>query len=235
MDGIRGVFFDLHGTLLISDDISKAWDEWRESFHGCMVDCGLETSMEEFLVEVEGIFEKPEPEYDAPGLSVFERRVMELSSRHGLEMDREYMSGMVDHIIGVWYRDMYMDPEAQPVLEALRPRYRNALITNWDHASWIRRWLADSEVGGWFEDIVISDEAGCAKPDPRIFTIALERMGLDPGEMAYVGDSPEDVKGALAVGSIPILIRRDQSDHGDIGGDVRVISRLSELLDLFQP
>jgi FMN phosphatase YigB (HAD superfamily) len=82
---------------------------------------------------------------------------------------------------------------------------------------------------------VISDEAGCAKPDPRIFTIALERMGLDPGEMAYVGDSPEDVKGALAVGSIPILIRRDKSDRGDIGGDVRVISRLSELLDLFQP
>ena len=235
MDGIRGVFFDLHGTLLISADISKAWDEWREAFHRCMVDCGLETSMEEFLVEVEEIFEKPEPEYDAPGLSVFERRVMELCGRHGLEMDREYMSWMVDQIIGVWYRDMYIDPEAQPVLEALRPRYRNALITNWDHASWIRRWLTVSEIGGWFEEIVISDEAGCAKPDPRIFTIALERMGLDPGEMAYVGDSPEDVKGALAVGSIPILIRRDKSDRGDIGGDVRVISRLSELLDLFQP
>ncbi len=238
MDGIRGVFFDLHGTLLISDDISKAWDEWREAFHGCMVDCGLETSMEEFLVEVEGIFEKPEPEYDAPGLSVFERRVMELCSRHGLEMDREYMSWMVDHIIGVWYRDMYMDPEAQTVLEALRPRYRTALITNWDHTPWIRRWLADSDIGGWFEDIVISDEAGCAKPDPRIFTIALERLRLEPGEMAYVGDSPEDVRGALAVGSIPILIRRDQSgdqsDHGDIGGDAQVISRLSELLDLFQ-
>ena len=198
-----------------------------------MVDCGLETSIEEFQIEVEGIFEKPEPEYDAPGLSVFERRVMELCSRHGLEMDREHMGGMVDHIIGVWYRDMYMDPEAQPVVEALRPRYRNALITNWDHASWIRRWLADSEVGGWFEEIVISDEAGCVKPDPRIFTIALERMGLEPGEMAYVGDSPEDVKGALAVGSIPILIRRDRSDHGDIGDEVRVITRLSELLDLF--
>ncbi len=234
MDGIRGVFFDLHGTLLISDDISKAWAEWREAFHGCMVDCGLETSMEEFQVEVEGIFEKPEPEYDAPGLSVFERRVMELCSRHGLEMDREYMSWMVDHIIGVWYRDMYMDPEAQTVLEALRPQYRTALITNWDHTPWIRRWLADSDLGGWFEDIVISDEAGCAKPDPRIFTIALERLRLEPGEMAYVGDSPEDVRGALAVGSIPILIRRDQSDHGDIGGDAQVISRLSELLDLFQ-
>jgi HAD superfamily hydrolase (TIGR01509 family) len=235
MNGIRGVFFDLHGTLLISDDISKAWDEWREAFHGCMVDCGLETSMEEFMVEVEGIFEKPEPEYDAPGLSVFERRVMELCGRHGLEMGRKYMGRMVDHIIGVWYRDMYMDPEAQAVVEALRSRYRNALITNWDHASWIRRWLADSEIGGWFEEIVVSDEAGCAKPDPRIFTIALERLGLEPREMAYVGDSPEDVRGALAVGSIPILIRRDQSDRGEIGGDARVITRLSELLDLFQP
>ena len=238
MDGIRGVFFDLHGTLLISDDISRAWDEWREAFHGCMVDCGLKTSIEEFQIEVEGLFEKPEPDYNAPGLSVFERRVMELCSRHGLEMDRKYMGGMVDHIIGVWYRDMYMDPEAQAVIDALRPRYRISLITNWDHASWIRRWLTESDVGGWFEDIVISDEAGCAKPDPRIFTIALERLGLEPGEMTYVGDSPEDVRGALAVGSIPILIRRNQSgdlsDHGDIGADARVISRLSELLDLFQ-
>jgi len=235
MNGIRGIFFDLHGTLLVSDDVSKAWDEWREAFHRCMVECGLTASMEEFLVEVEGIFEKPEPEYDAPGMSVFERRVMELCGRHGLEMDREYMRGMVDHIIGVWYKDMYMDPEAQPVVEALRPRYRNALITNWDHASWIRRWLADSEVGGWFEEIVISDEAGCAKPDPRIFTIALERMGLEPGEMAYIGDSPEDVRGALAVGSIPILIRREQSDHGDSEGEVRIITRLSELLGFFPP
>ncbi len=232
MDGIRGIFFDLHGTLLISDDISRAWDEWRDAFYGCMVDCGLATSKEDFVVEVEDLFGKPEPEYDAPGLSVFERRVMELSSRHGLEMDREYMSGMVDHIIGVWYRDMYMDSEAQPVLEALRSRYRIALITNWVLASWIRRWLADSEIRGRFEDIGVSDEAGCVKPDPRIFRISLERLGLEPGEMAYVGDSPEDVKGALAVGSVPILIDRENTENSR--SEARVITRLSELLEIFQ-
>jgi FMN phosphatase YigB (HAD superfamily) len=79
---------------------------------------------------------------------------------------------------------------------------------------------------------VISDEAGCVKPDPRIFTIALERLGLEPGEMAYVGDSPEDVQGALAVGSSPILICRGTS--GDVGSKARVITRLSELPDIFQ-
>ena len=138
MDGIRGVFFDLHGTLLISDNLSKAWDDWREAFHGCMVQRGLKSSPEEFRVEVDGIFEKPEPNYYAPGLSVFERRVMELCTRHDIEMDPEYMSRMVGHIIGVWYSYMYTDPEAEKVLEALMPRYRIALITNWDHAPWLR-------------------------------------------------------------------------------------------------
>ena len=78
---------------------------------------------------------------------------------------------------------------------------------------------------------MVSDEAGCAKPDPRIFRISLERMGIEPGEMAYVGDSPEDVQGALAIGSVPILISREPTE--DIGSEARVITRLSELLDIF--
>jgi len=232
MDGVRGVFFDLHGTLVISDDLPKAWDDWRAAFHGCMVQRGLESSLDEFRVEVNGIFEKPEPEYHAPGLSVFERRVMELCTRHGIEMDPEYMRWMIDHIIGVWYSYMYTDPEAEKVLEALSPRYRIALITNWDHAPWLRRWLRDSEITRWFEEVVISDEAGCMKPDPEIFMKALDRLGLEPREMAYVGDSPEDVKGALAVGAIPILISRDNTGTEESG--VRVISRLSELMEIFQ-
>jgi len=232
MDGVRGVFFDLHGTLVISDDLPKAWDDWRAAFHGCMVQRGLESSLDEFRVEVNGIFEKPEPEYHAPGLSVFERRVMELCTRHGIEMDPEYMRWMIDHIIGVWYSYMYTDPEAEKVLEALSPRYRIALITNWDHAPWLRRWLRDSEITRWFEEVVISDEAGCMKPDPEIFMKALDRLGLEPREMAYVGDSPEDVKGALAVGATPILISRDNTGTEESG--VRVISRLSELMEIFQ-
>lgn len=231
MDGIRGIFFDLHMTLVISDDLSKAWDDWREAFHGCMVQRGLKSSLEEFSIEIDGIFDKPEPDYHAPELSVFERRVMELCTRHGIEMDPEYMDWMVDHVIGIWYSYMYTDPEAVKVLEALKPRYRIALITNWDHAPWLRRSLAKSEITGWFEEIVISDEVGYAKPDPRIFTPALEKLGLKPEEMAYVGDSPEDVQGALAAGSVPILIMR--VSKGVIGPEARVISRLSELLDMF--
>ena len=232
MEGISGIFFDLHGTLVISDDLPRAWDNWREAFYGFMVRQGLESSLEEFSVEINGIFEKPVPEFQAPELTVFERRVMELCSRHDIEMPFRYMDRMIDHIIGVWYSYMYTDPEAKKVLETLKPLYKLALITNWDHAPWLRRWLGNSEITRWFEEVVISDEAECMKPDPQIFRIALESLNLQPQEMAYVGDSPEDVKGALAVGSTPILISRDGVETEET--EVRVISSLSELLDIFQ-
>ena len=47
------------------------------------------------------------------------------------------------------------------------------------------------------------------KPDPRIFHIALEKTGLEPNEVVYVGDTSEDMLGAHAAGIQPILIARD--------------------------
>jgi putative hydrolase of the HAD superfamily len=48
--------------------------------------------------------------------------------------------------------------------------------------------------------VVTSAEAGAPKPDPAIFRLALERLGVEPERALHVGDSPEDEEGALAVG-----------------------------------
>lgn len=53
----------------------------------------------------------------------------------------------------------------------------------------------------WFEVVVDSHLEGVAKPDPRIFQIALERMGLNAERAIYAGDLPEiDLVGAHAAG-----------------------------------
>ena len=89
------------------------------------------------------------------------------------------------------------------------------------------------------------------KPDPGIFRMALDEMGLSPGEVVYVGDTEEDVIGARAAGIKPILIIRPDSrtdpfaldfatDQGaalpDGGGlaelDVTTITSLKEVLTL---
>ncbi len=58
-----------------------------------------------------------------------------------------------------------------------------------------------------FEAIVDSHDHGVEKPDPRIFRIALERLGIAPGEAVYVGDFYHlDVVGARAAGIEAVLL-----------------------------
>lgn len=51
-----------------------------------------------------------------------------------------------------------------------------------------------------FSDIVVSGEVGLAKPDPRIYTLALERFGRRPAECTFVDDRPDNVDAAATLG-----------------------------------
>jgi pyrophosphatase PpaX len=57
-----------------------------------------------------------------------------------------------------------------------------------------------------FETIVGGDETERHKPDPQPLLLAAERMGADPRETAYVGDSPFDVMAAKAAGMYAIAV-----------------------------
>ncbi len=57
------------------------------------------------------------------------------------------------------------------------------------------------------ECVIDSGEVGVGKPDPRIFTFALEAMGIEADDAWYVGDMPGiDVVGARAAGLHPIVM-----------------------------
>ena len=56
--------------------------------------------------------------------------------------------------------------------------------------------------------VVVSSEAGAAKPDPAPFRQALDRLGLPVDAVWHVGDSPEDVAGAAAAGIPCVLLQR---------------------------
>lgn len=74
--------------------------------------------------------------------------------------------------------------------------------------------LTEVGLASLFEVIVDSGVEGISKPDPRIFEIALERMGVDPQDAWYAGDVPTvDVEGARAAGMQAALI--DSLNHYD--------------------
>ncbi len=55
-------------------------------------------------------------------------------------------------------------------------------------------------LGHLFETVVGGDETERHKPDPEPLLLAAERMGADPAQTAYVGDSPFDMRAAKAAG-----------------------------------
>ena len=63
-----------------------------------------------------------------------------------------------------------------------------------------------STLGHLFEAVVGGDETERHKPDPEPLLLAARRMNADPGETAYVGDSPFDIRAAKAAGMHAIAV-----------------------------
>ncbi|WP_309493367.1 HAD-IIIA family hydrolase [Candidatus Hecatella orcuttiae] len=94
------------------------------------------------------------------------------------------------------------------LLKALKEKgYRLALVCNGDSVG-TRRVMASSGLTNSFDVVVISGDVGIEKPDPRIFQIALERLGVKPEEAVMVGNRVDaDVVGAKRAGMRSILFK----------------------------
>ncbi len=212
MSRIKGIFFDLHGTILLSDNVDQAWENWAKAFHREMAEHGTTIIFDEFKEYLKNLFESDTPDYDEPGFTLFMRRVKELGYRLGTDIPSHEIRSMVDKLVRLWHQGMYLDEDITPLVKHLQEEHTVGLITNWEHTPRIYELLDELKMHGLFDSIVISDEVQCAKPDPRIFHIALEKHELAPNEAIYIGDMDVDVQGALAAGLKPVLIQRKQSN-----------------------
>lgn len=145
--------------------------------------------------------------------------------------------GVADHVLQrLSDPDSYWAfPEVEEVLDALDGRgVRLGLISNWGTLVSLREILERIGIRDRFAVVVVSGEEGMAKPDPRIFRLALERLGEEPSpHVAYVGDDLiADVAPARALGLTPILVDRGGrfEDH-----DGPRVTDLRGLLDLVAP
>lgn len=104
-------------------------------------------------------------------------------------------------------RAMEFPEENRAALDALRAKYRLAVLSNFDHGPAVEAALAGFGVRDRFEVVVVSADVGWRKPRPEIFQDTLRRMGIGPDQAIFVGDTPEaDVLGAQSVGMDVIWI-----------------------------
>lgn len=121
-------------------------------------------------------------------------------------------------------------PHAFELLRDLRVNgYKLAIVSN--YYGNLTEVLERTKLAPLFDAAFDSDVVGLAKPEPRIFHLACEALGVTPEEAVYVGDMPPyDAEGASRAGLHPVLLDPCGiwNEHGDYT-HVRNIRSLEEL------
>jgi len=207
---LKGVFFDLYGTLLIPKKSKKAWKNWFITFYRLMKIYGLKFSKRDFSNECNEFFSRAEPKEYIEGLTIYENKIRSFAIDLNLHLEKSEIKKIANECVKAWHEYIKIDPESLPLLEVLRNKKSLALITNFDHPPYIYSVLSNYKLTKYFESITISGEIGFKKPDPQIFHITLKKMGLEPNEVVFIGDSKEDIEGANNANIKPILIQRQK-------------------------
>lgn len=107
------------------------------------------------------------------------------------------------------------DPAMTDVLRRARQHgLKTALLSN--------SWGFDYPREGWgdlFDEVVISGEVGLRKPEPEIYRLAAERLGVPPAHCVFVDDLAPNIRGAAAVGMIGVL-------HRDVATTIRELEAI---------
>src|SRR5512139_2935467 len=113
-----------------------------------------------------------------------------------------------------WFREDRFDrafPEVVPTLEALHELGVSlGILSNFPTS--LENLLRRLGLRDYFEFVIASAAVGMAKPDPRIFDLAVSRANRPRERLLYVGDHiGDDIEGAHGAGVDAVLI--DRGDH----------------------
>jgi putative hydrolase of the HAD superfamily len=130
---------------------------------------------------------------------------------------------MPDFLEQYWSADD-VNWELLDFIRSLHPRFKVGLLSNaWDdlRETMHTRW----DIDGLFDELIISAEVGFVKPDPRVFHLALDRLGVQPPEAIFIDDMLVNVEAArqLGIGAIKFLDTQ------------QTLAELHAMLDLVEP
>lgn len=119
------------------------------------------------------------------------------------------------------FKEIYfeaLDPNP-PMIELMRELkaagYRMAMLTN-NVREWEPLWRSMLPVDEIFETVVDSAFVGCRKPEPRIYEMTLERIGMPAESCLFVDDLDPNCEGARAVGLDAVHFRDNEQAIAEI-------------------
>lgn len=189
------LLFDADETLL---DFDKAEEYAVEKVmgHG-KIEYDREYHLDHYREVNKEIWDEFERELITPKELKVER-FKRLSKRLGIDLDHEDMSKKYLEFLG---ETGFLIEGAEGLLNKLKGKYKLVLITNGLSAVQNSR-LKNSLLEDYFDEIIISEEVGIAKPNPKIFQYTFEKINHKNKDTALmIGDSlKSDIQGGINFG-----------------------------------
>ncbi len=205
---VKAVLLDLGNTLV------RYYT--REQFPGvlaeCIGSCRRLLLNRGVVLQEEGLWDRVrEQDRGSPGNRVYP---LEDRLRHIFGVrDEETMDALCVAFTEPIFSLAVLYDDVKPTLEELRGRgVRTAIVSNTPWGSPAGLWRRELDRLGLtplVDGEVFCRDVGWRKPDPRVFTHALNLLGVEPGDALFVGDDPRwDVEGPRALGMRALLLDR---------------------------
>lgn len=227
---IKAVFFDAADTLFyIRDGIGHTYAAPARKY-------GADPSPDELKKAFSKHFPAAPP-LAFNNVSDEERKILEKEWWYDVVRNVYNEVGMFEHFDN-YFEDLFevfrssawdIFPETETVLEDLKQNeFKLVVVSNFD--SRVYDVCRDLNILHYFDDFIISSEAGFAKPSVEIFQMALERNDLQSDECLHIGDNFEnDYESPRSIGINAVFLDRDNEKHGE---EITRINDLKQLLSL---
>lgn len=215
-DIIKAVIFDQDGLMFNTEWLAaEAWNQIGRGY-GINVD-------NDFLRDLRGM--KPDKIKD-----VFQ-------SRFGTDIDYDSFREEKRRFSYDWIEKngVPVKKGLKELLQYLKDHGVKTAVATASSIEWTRRNVEGAGIGKYFDEYVYGDMVEEAKPNPAIFLLAAEKLGVKPSQCVVLEDSFNGIKAASAGGFLPVMVPdQDQPDDGLLKLLTARCGSLLEVINLFE-